>query len=104
MSTQRIAGPRTGWIAVGLLIGLAAVGTACGTVAPEPQTKVLVGTSMDEVRQALGQPSRVLRARHSAGPTWIYDMKDGPKLKAYELDFDSTGKVEWIGIHDYITG
>lgn len=78
-----------------LLLALAGAHAANGySVWPRDEGKVKTGMSMDEVRQALGEPSRSAKYRNEPGPTWTYTVNgyDNPRA-VFEVDFSADGTV-----------
>jgi hypothetical protein len=74
---------------------------ARASITPARESKMGVGTSMDDVHHAPGQPAHEVHFRHAADLRWACDLNTGSKHTDYELVFDSAGKVEWIEEHDY---
>jgi len=83
-------------LAVALAIGAApALAAEPGgfQVTKAQQDLVRAGMSTDEVRQAIGQPSRVYKYRNEPGPTWTYNVVGENCATVYEVDFGTDGKV-----------
>ncbi len=62
-------------------------------VSKAQQELVRAGMSADEVRQAIGQPSRIYNYRNEPGPTWTYSVIGENCTMVYEVDFGPDGRV-----------
>jgi hypothetical protein len=62
-------------------------------VSKAQQDMVRAGMSTDEVRKAIGQPSRIYNYRNEPGPTWTYNVIGENCATVYEVDFGPDGKV-----------
>jgi outer membrane protein assembly factor BamE (lipoprotein component of BamABCDE complex) len=88
-----------GLLAIALAAGTASASAATGFVVTQRQADVIApGMTADEVRSALGRPSRVARFSTESGPTWVYNIVGVQGLVASEsvvldVDFGSDGKV-----------
>ena len=90
----------TCWLlSVALATGAASASAATGFVVTQRQADVIApGMTADEVRSALGSPTRIIRYRTESGPTWTYTVVGVLGVGAGEsvvldVDFGTDGKV-----------
>jgi outer membrane protein assembly factor BamE (lipoprotein component of BamABCDE complex) len=78
-------------------LGLASAAQA-GAIAPADKAKVQVGESQAEVRQDLGDPTRIDTYLFAKGSTWLYKMSDQPpdNEQALRVVFSPDGKVTQV--------
>lgn len=81
----------TAVLAVSMGSALAATGRS---VWPKDESKVTTGMTMEEVRQALGKPSREARFKNKPGPIWTYTVDGVDDTRTvFEVEFSADGKV-----------
>jgi outer membrane protein assembly factor BamE (lipoprotein component of BamABCDE complex) len=96
---QHLLHNRTLGLALAAGLGLAASGAALAVeIDPAAQAKVQIGESQNEVRQDLGEPTRVQTYLLAPGSTWLYKMSgQAPdNEQVLRVVFDPDGKVKQI--------
>jgi outer membrane protein assembly factor BamE (lipoprotein component of BamABCDE complex) len=79
-------------VAAGLFAGALAAQAAPGfTVQPRDEQLVKVGMTQDEVRAAIGVPTRSLQFKATDRTTWTYLRPDVESV--FDVDFSADGKV-----------
>jgi len=86
-------------LASSMLLVLASAHAGQGfTVTPTQEAQVHQGMSAEEVRQALGQPTRNIHYRNEPGATWTYVVVNGSNDQAVlDVDFSAKGTVASVG-------
>ncbi len=80
-------------------LGLAYTGAALAVeIAPADKAKVQIGETQTEVRQDLGEPTRIDTYLLADGATWLYKMSNQApdNQQALRVVFDPTGKVTQV--------
>lgn len=68
------------------------------TVTPAQEALIKKGMTVEEVQQALGQPSRNVHYRNELGATWTYAVVGGTNEQAVlDVDFAANGTVSTVG-------
>lgn len=80
-----------------LLAGAAAAQAAGGyTITPSQESLISPNMTIDQVRQALGRPERLMHYRNEPGPTFTYHVL-GAQSMLFDVDFDAAGRVISMG-------
>jgi outer membrane protein assembly factor BamE (lipoprotein component of BamABCDE complex) len=98
-ATQQILRTRTLGLALAAGLGLAGAGAALAVeIDPQAQAKVQIGESQNDVRQDLGEPTRVQTYLLAPGSTWLYKMSgQAPdNEQVLRVVFDGQGQVKQI--------
>lgn len=93
-----------GWLLAGLvLISVEAIAQSGFTITTSRENAVVMGMTMSEVRQLLGQPARAVQYFSTPGPVWTYRVV-GPLFgkTEFNVDFSADGRV--IGKGEYVIG
>jgi outer membrane protein assembly factor BamE (lipoprotein component of BamABCDE complex) len=85
-----------------LLAAALAAGAGTALAAPHPaalthqdETRVSLGMTQDQVRQALGRPERAMHFAASDSTTWTYALP-AEEETVFDVDFDASGHVSSI--------
>ncbi len=84
---------------VGALALAASMAAQAAGIDPADQAKVAVGKSQDEVRQSLGEPTRVQTYLLAPGSTWLYTLarQHPDNEQVLRVVFDPQGRVTQVG-------
>jgi outer membrane protein assembly factor BamE (lipoprotein component of BamABCDE complex) len=98
-ATKNLLRSRTLGLALAAGLGLAVSGAALAVeLDPAAQAKVQIGESQAEVRQDLGEPTRVQSYLFAPGSTWLYRLSNQPpdNEQVLRVVFDPQGQVRQV--------
>jgi outer membrane protein assembly factor BamE (lipoprotein component of BamABCDE complex) len=62
-------------------------------VSQAQESKVSLGMTVADVRQALGRPLQIAGYANESGPAWIYRVTDAMEPTSFFVQFDANGRV-----------
>ncbi|MEY8878281.1 MAG: outer membrane protein assembly factor BamE [Leptothrix sp. (in: b-proteobacteria)] len=80
-------------VLIGGVALLALSAQASRSLTPDQEEQLHPGMSTEQVRDLVGEPSRIMQFPGNSGTSWVYDLAGSDATTAVYIDFDSAGHV-----------